>query len=561
MKKFLLSLVAIFTTVGSWAQNVVTAISPGKVYTLECRSGYDHSSTRFIGDNGTIINGRAAEGTYFSFVAVEGGYYIKSVVSGKYLNYEARYNDNGTLQNPGYINAETEPKSVWKINLKKNHAGVVNFTVDNDQYLNNNGSWTKGGCSNLQANKHDGGPNTNNACSLWEMKEYDASILTLGGILQALVDKAKQITAGTKVGELSATYVNKVKAAISVAETALAGEVTQADIDDLQNAIDAVEVIMPTPGVFYQIAHYNDKTKVAYAGVNNSCSWGENATASGLWVFEEGSAPNKFYLKNLHTGSYATTYSKDATVVLAEKNQEVTVVYHNQGRQMGIAPNGGQMFNRATGRLCAWTDVPGKNSNCAWIIEEVDNASVSHTLTIGDAGWSTLILGYNTMIPEDVDCYVVSEVTETSAKLEQVTDVLPANVAVVVNATPGNYEFAYTTNEATLESKLEGTLFTTNVTPEAGITCYVLSNPAEGLGFYQAALTDGHFQNNANKVYLPVANTTSQVLKFNFGTTGIEGVESNPNTAKSVIYDLSGRRVNTTSKGIYIQNGKKFIVK
>ena len=46
------------------------------------------------------------------------------------------------------------------------------------------------------------------------------------------------------------------------------------------------------------------------------------------------------------------------------------------------------------------------------------------------------------------------------------------------------------------------------------------------------------------------------------GTTGInatlnEGVE----VTDGVIFDLSGRRVANPTKGIYIKNGKKFIVK
>jgi hypothetical protein len=54
----------------------------------------------------------------------------------------------------------------------------------------------------------------------------------------------------------------------------------------------------------------------------------------------------------------------------------------------------------------------------------------------------------------------------------------------------------------------------------------------------------------------------NNVLRFNFGgnTTAIESVV-NGLDANAPIYDLSGRRVKVATKGIYIQNGKKFMVK
>ena len=58
------------------------------------------------------------------------------------------------------------------------------------------------------------------------------------------------------------------------------------------------------------------------------------------------------------------------------------------------------------------------------------------------------------------------------------------------------------------------------------------------------------------------ANTTAKVfidgVAVDGEATGIEAIE---NAQEGVLYDLSGRRVNNAQKGIYIQNGKKFVVK
>ena len=147
-----------------WAQTVVTAINTDKYYTLECRSGYAHNTNRFIGDNGTVINGQAATATFLKFEAAEGGYYIYSMASERYLN-----SDGNT------VTASADTKTVWKLNAPTHTAGVVTFEVATatDKYLNNNGTKSDGTCTALQPNSHSGGPGAGNACSLWEMCEYD----------------------------------------------------------------------------------------------------------------------------------------------------------------------------------------------------------------------------------------------------------------------------------------------------------------------------------------------------------------------------------------------------
>lgn len=54
---------------------------------------------------------------------------------------------------------------------------------------------------------------------------------------------------------------------------------------------------------------------------------------------------------------------------------------------------------------------------------------------------------------------------------------------------------------------------------------------------------------------------TSMSVNGDSGTTGITSVEENVSVADGKIYDLQGRRVNNPVHGIYIMNGKKYIVK
>lgn len=50
-------------------------------------------------------------------------------------------------------------------------------------------------------------------------------------------------------------------------------------------------------------------------------------------------------------------------------------------------------------------------------------------------------------------------------------------------------------------------------------------------------------------------------LDFGGETTGVTGLKQSVEKNNSPIFDLSGRRVSTLSNGVYIQNGKKFVVK
>ena len=185
-------------------------------------------------------------------------------------------------------------------------------------------------------------------------------------------------------------------------------------------------------------------------------------------------------------------------------------------------------------------------------------------LNVTEAGWATLYLGYNVVIPEDVTCYVISGVSEESVQLEEVAGILPANTAAIVNAEKGEYAFEPTEdkNENNINSLMHGTTNNKYIEEDA----YVLANGENGIGLYKAEMAGGVWLNNANKAYLPASKVPagaalSTSLRFDFGgTTAIEEVETE--AAETVIYDLTGRRVNKITKaGVYIVNGRKILVK
>ena len=185
-----------------------------------------------------------------------------------------------------------------------------------------------------------------------------------------------------------------------------------------------------------------------------------------------------------------------------------------------------------------------------------------YTLTTSEEtrGWSTLMLGYNVVIPEGVKAYTIAAV-DGSVELEEVTGVLGANTPILVNAASGEYTLEYTSDAATIvptTDYLKGTLVDKVLTEKV----YILSVVNDVVGFYVAKQTDGKFTAKANKAYMVLPAEASNVSFYGFrgeeGTTGVENVEIR--NEKEEIFDLAGRRVNEiTEKGIYIINGQKVV--
>ena len=406
--------------------------------------------------------------------------------------------------------------------------------------------------------------------------------------LQALIDQVYAIVAtgvadGTTVGYITSESATAVATALTAAEAEIANddktlETVTAAQAALQAAVDGAQTIQPTVGKFYTIknAFSNVYMNVSDNGglitvVDGDTSWGR--------VFQFVGANNgQFYFMNTERGAYLNTAkSHGHGQELATSNNTtnaiaVTIKNLSKANQVSITPAGGATLHHDANysTVVAWNGAA--DSRSAWIIEEVDVEGMAHNVTIGDAGWSSLVLGYNATVPTGVTAYAVSAVDGGYATLASVGDVIPAGQAVLLNTeTADEYAFEYAAEAGTITNLLQGTGFNAYIEGAQNTNYYVLSVQEGEVGLYKAMLNKDatgaegttHFKNNAFKAYLPLTTTQGvQALRFNFGgeTTGVDAVEVvKPNAP---IYDLSGRRVLSTVKGgIYIQNGKKFIVK
>ena len=200
--------------------------------------------------------------------------------------------------------------------------------------------------------------------------------------------------------------------------------------------------------------------------------------------------------------------------------------------------------------------------------------SREYSLTVSSVGYATLFLDFNAKIPAAVQAYTGVKVVGNRLKMERVEGVLPANTGVIIKAEEGTYTFAESdATPATIgDNLLYGTVATTQISTDPTYSYYVLSKVDGIVGMYLAKLTDGKFQNNANKAYMMlkkgdlgiydegVDTGTEQLSRgfvFDFGEeTSIDELKSEDGKVKSAVYDLSGRRVQKAQKGIFIRDGK-----
>jgi hypothetical protein len=281
---------------------------------------------------------------------------------------------------------------------------------------------------------------------------------------------------------------------------------------------------------------------------------------------------------------------------------------HNPTNPMGTAHNeydGTEakfdFVNNNTNDQYWGPELPVTKDAAMWILEEVNNTNYfgvkpSANMRGRDGKYyTTLYVDFPFKIVGDVKAYTIEGVDAKNAQgyyfakvkeLAQQGDVVPAQTAVVLecNSTnPADNQLLPTGDEKpkTSNNRLCGTFFggsingmtvkdgagnDYNVTHD-NIRAFNI-NTADSrnpIGFYKVKSNVTNIP--GNKAFLVLTSTEAQaksfVLEFeDGGTTGIETIEnSQKSTEDSVYYDLQGRRVENPTRGIYIVNGKKVVIK
>jgi hypothetical protein len=199
----------------------------------------------------------------------------------------------------------------------------------------------------------------------------------------------------------------------------------------------------------------------------------------------------------------------------------------------------------------------------------------AYAVSISDLGAATFSAPIATTIPENVKAYsgALSE-DNTTLTLSEVSGIIPANEPVVLFGDKGEYKFAQAAEAGT---KVEGNALKAQLTEavptaEEGKAICVLNSVDGQLGFYKL---NADKKLGANKAYLPVpvattstetAETSAPAVRIVFAgengnVTGIESIAAEKN-ANAPIFNLAGQKMQgRVAPGLYIQGGKKILVK
>jgi len=190
--------------------------------------------------------------------------------------------------------------------------------------------------------------------------------------------------------------------------------------------------------------------------------------------------------------------------------------------------------------------------------------SQAYTLAVNSYGACTLVLPFTSTIPAGVSAYKINYTSgKNSVTANEIETALDANTPVLINAAEGNYKFVSNTIQSAVSGEgnpsvgaLVGTY--TDATPVAEGNYVLYANETSPIGFYKAGTG---VTINANRAYLKSEGGSLARLAIVYGdeTNAIEAVKAG--IADNAIYTLSGVRVEQPTRGIYVKNGKKFIVK
>ena len=345
------------------------------------------------------------------------------------------------------------------------------------------------------------------------------------------------------------------------------------NFDKANALVDAIKALKNNGITFEEGAYYRiisafpnfeekQQVKKCMLAVNGNkyIRWGSLAMNDVNNVFQlEKKSNNKFCLKNANRGKYM----QGVAGLLGDKENAADMdfvdlgaaqykIHYTNGNCHTNGHNGG---NGQSGNLVAWDG--GLNSASAWYLVKATDIEVA-LANVGEASYATAYLPFAVSNVTGATAFVGKKATEGNALNMTSVASIPANTGVVLKGAKDAGKAVLTIGEATTtvaENALSGTLVEKDYANEL-----VLGNNDGNIGFY--GMNTGA-KIGANKAFLPATASGAQgfVLNFDGEATAIESVMGETNT-DAPVYDLSGRRVVKTVKGgLYIQNGKKFIVR
>ena len=523
-------------------------LSNTKLYQIRCNRGY--LSTY----NGQIASTNYSEATLsgknFAIISYENAYYLYSVEDAMFVQQDGTL---GTYPNGSTVSFSATTSPLYQIKFGTN---FLNVNYQNYGWVIN--SWSTPDDGNQFVIIEAGNFDPTNALEKFADRTpyYEA--------LNAMITKAESMTFGTTLH----TYVKSADFdnALATAQTTYADE--DATIEELTaatqaltTAIDACTLNMPTAGMFLRATSVHGTILSGTAAANGRLSLVTDADASTIFYFDG----NKLltYANGLYAnGSNAGTNVGSGINYWFEKSTITAGKY-----AIRFNPDGGSnRFLYAWGTDKNHADQNGTDhANCVWTLEEVTELPITLRRTSDDTPYFAT---FSAPVPVEINGATLNNVTPKANSISYKavdTNLLPANTGVLLTGTSASATATIITETVeTVDYGLTGYSAAFAVAEADQTSKLFLGRGSQSgkAGFYKL----GSAKTNGFKAYLnnsTVFGGAKEGLELEFaGVTGIENMENGTlNMENGAVYNLQGQRVNKAQKGVFIQNGRKVVLK
>ena len=295
---------------------------------------------------------------------------------------------------------------------------------------------------------------------------------------------------------------------------------------------------------------------------------GGTATGNGIYVL--GYIVGEFVGNT--TDPRTSGFTTDANIALADEFTTSPTAAASIPVQLSTDVLKSTWGNNTTGGTMGYQVLIKGNKDTYFSVNGIKNTTevvaIQKVVSISDAKYATFSSAYPFDFSKSGITVYTAKANGTSVSLTKVEDgIVPAKTGVVLfsESVVTNKNVPITT---TTKTSLENNEMVANVVrakvylTEGDKTNYILSNEDAGVGFYKAAANGAYLP--ANRAYLSTTATATGNAPFlgfdGNETTGINSVERGALSVEGC-YTLDGRRVAQPTKGLYIVNGKKVILK
>ena len=295
------------------------------------------------------------------------------------------------------------------------------------------------------------------------------------------------------------------------------------------------------------------RTNAYYDGTNGS---GSNQCPNGM-------AMSKIDETNIWKAEFPTVFLKADVAFLDQKQDSYDNFYNAKASVRADFSTSNPLFVPNT------TSNETKNgttyyNNGDWYSYDAPSTDYTRTsLTVGDYG--TICLPYDATITGATIYEITGKVVDSSDNLQGINispigaNTIDAGKAYIFKATStslsatlsGNYTSAVEAN---------GMMGNLGSTIQAPIDSYVIGNN-EIHKVTGNAVNVGQYKGYITLKDIPAGARSANFIAFEDGETTAIDVRSNMEDVRGEVYNLNGQRVAQPTKGLYIVNGKKVIIK